>query len=236
MTDSSKAKIYLSDERGLDEGGLFRSFQTFNFEKFFNEYKTPFRELYVLNDETLAGGSSVTMKVQEDSSIILLPVVGAIDYKDSSGNETMVNVGEIQITDLPKGSDFKLVNPYEDDLINYLQLRVRKSSAAMTTVPRVMQVELVKNKNSLVKIETALSHVFQLSVGQFRGREEAVYQLKDPHSGLFVFVIEGAFEVQGRLLHSRDGLGFWDLAGSLELEALSTEAIVLLMEMPSMFL
>jgi len=42
------------------------------------------------------------------------------------------------------------------------------------------------------------------------------------------FVIQEAFEVQGRLLHARDGLGLWDDTNLIKLEALSNDAIVLL--------
>ena len=68
-------------------------------------------------------------------------------------------------------------------------------------------------------------------IGQFDGREEAVYTLKDPKNGAFIFVIEGAFEVQNRLLESRDSLALWSV-GNLELEALSNNALILLLEIP----
>ncbi len=45
---------------------------------------------------------------------------------------------------------------------------------------------------------------------------------------------QGAFEVQGRLLHARNGLGLWDDTNLLELEALSNDAIVLLVELGEM--
>ena len=44
-----------------------------------------------------------------------------------------------------------------------------------------------------------------------------------------VFVIHGAFEVENRLLESRDGLAIWN-TDRIELEALSNEAILLLLE------
>ena len=46
-----------------------------------------------------------------------------------------------------------------------------------------------------------------------------------------MFVIEGAFEVQGTLLHARDGLALWG-TDKLEKEALSNDAIILLIELP----
>jgi quercetin 2,3-dioxygenase len=43
-----------------------------------------------------------------------------------------------------------------------------------------------------------------VSIGKFKGREEAVYTLADASNRLFLFVIEGAFEMHGRLMHPRD--------------------------------
>jgi redox-sensitive bicupin YhaK (pirin superfamily) len=42
-------------------------------------------------------------------------------------------------------------------------------------------------------------------------------------------VIEGAFEVQDRLLHAKDGLAVWD-TNEIDFEALSNDAILLLWE------
>lgn len=44
-------------------------------------------------------------------------------------------------------------------------------------------------------------------------------------------MLEGAFEVQGTLLHARDGLALWE-TDEVEMEALSNDAIILLVELP----
>ena len=72
---------------------------------------------------------------------------------------------------------------------------------------------------------------FTVSIGKFSGRGETIYKLPNRNSGLFAFVIEGAFEVEGRLLHARDGLTLWETEEA-EMEALSNDAIVLLIELP----
>ena len=50
-----------------------------------------------------------------------------------------------------------------------------------------------------------------------------------PGGDEFVFIIEGAFEVQNRLLEARDGLSLWNLS-KLEFEALSNDAILMIIE------
>lgn len=99
------------------------------------------------------------------------------------------------------------------------------------SVPLILDFDLVGNKNKLVNIVNASERFLKVSIGQFTGREEALYTLNDFNNSLFVFIIEGAFEVQGRLLQPRDGLALWDVEEPVDLEALSNEAIIVLIEM-----
>jgi hypothetical protein len=62
-----------------------------------------------------------------------------------------------------------------------------------------------------------------------KGRQEDIYHLKNPDHGLFVIFIEGAFEVQNRLMEARDGLSLQN-PGKLEFESLSNDAIILIIE------
>jgi len=125
MTTQSKAKIFLADERGLNETRWFRSRNTFNFGKYFSEHKYPLGNLYVLNDDALDGGKSFTMLVEEKSYVILLPAVGVISYTDSSGYDKLVAAGQALIVLHDKGSEFKISNPFKDELVNYLQIWLR---------------------------------------------------------------------------------------------------------------
>src|ERR1700733_14203157 len=103
MIQQSKAKIFLAEDRGIHETNHVRSLHTFNFGNYFNQYKTSFKEIYVVNDDTLAAGKSFKALVQQYSYIILLPVVGAILYKDSLGNKSIIAAGQLQITNISKG-------------------------------------------------------------------------------------------------------------------------------------
>ncbi|SRR5258706_5233080 len=232
MKLQSKAKIFLADERGCNETDWFRSYQTFNFGKYFNEHKHPFADLYVLNDETIAGGHSITSQVEEDSYQLLLPVVGTVVCKINQGNETKVNTGQLKIFKLPKGAIVKLLNCYQSDLINFIQIRIRADLTERNGVNQLFNFNLYENKNHLISITGSITAAAKnpiVSIGKFDGRKEAVYKLKNEQNNLFVFVIEGVFEVQGRLLHSKDGLGLWNDSTDVELEALSNDAIVLMM-------
>lgn len=228
MLDNSQGKMFLAAERGHTETDWFRSYNTFNFGNYRHEHKTPFGPLYVFNDDTLAGGKKISLLVEEDSTIILLPTVGAIIFVDSLGHESMIEAGQAQVYTAKKDTSILIGNPYDDELINFLQIWIRQP-AAVQSESLLTSFDLVHNKNKLVEINKTGSF-YKSFIGKFRGREEAVHTL-DPDNGLFVFVLEGAFEVQYRLLETRDSLALWNIQ-KVELEALSNEAIILLLEIP----
>ena len=59
MLPQSKAKIFLSKDRGVTEHKWIRSYHTFNFGNYQNEDKAPFETLYALNDTVLAGNKNI---------------------------------------------------------------------------------------------------------------------------------------------------------------------------------
>ena len=230
MVQQNKGKIFLAEERGLNQMEWFRSYNTFNFGRYQQEHKTPFGPLYVLNDDTLAGGESISMTVEADSEILLVPVVGAISYNDSRGNSMIIEAGECQLYATPKDTTIHIGNLYKDELINFLQIWFYRSAIEEDLGPQLIPFDIVNYKNQVVPIPTGGSS-YKYAIGKYAGREESIYHLQNAGNGLFVFVIQGAFEVQYRLLHARDGLALWE-ANEVEWEALSNDAILLVMEMP----
>lgn len=238
MISQSKGKIYLTEERGHSELDWFRSYNTFNFGKYYNEHKMPFGALYVLNEDTLAGGRGVTMAVEEDSDIILIPTTGDIQCNNNNGVTSVIKAGQVLHFSSGANTTFTVTNPFETELVSFLQIWLRTQYAAITTIPRIFSFDIERGRNNLSTILQQPSHPvpgdsspYTISLGKFDGREEATHTLASLHNGLFVFVIEGTFEVQHRLLHTGDGLALWDI-NAVELEALSNDAVILVLEVP----
>ena len=235
MNQQLKAKIFLADERVCIETERYRSYKTFSSVNDGNRNKQPFDDLYVLDDNTLAPGSSVNATMEESSYVFLLPVVGVVSYRDSFCNTGTVTAGQLKVSFMEAGSIIGLQNPLENELINILQIRVKAVQSNAASKPIIINFDLDENKNKLIPLTSgfALPSSTQcplLSIGKFDGRKEGVYRMKDNNNRAFVFVIQGVFEVQGRLLHARDGLALWDVDSEIELEALSNDAIVVMIE------
>ena len=229
MVQQNKGKIFLAEERGHHERDWFRSYNTFNFGQYQQEHKTPFGPLYILNDDTLAGGKGITMATEADSLLLLIPVVGAITYSDNYGQTNTIEAGECPLYATPKDTLVQIGNPYQNELVNFLQIWFYTTGVEADNGPQIIPFDLVNKTNQLVPIP--VNSTYKFNIGKYKGREESSYKLSDTRNGLFAFVIQGAFEVQYRLLHPRDGLALWE-AESVEWEALSNEAILLVMEIP----
>lgn len=231
------AKIFLADQRGVQESSRYRSYHTFNFGSYNNEHRLPFGDLYIWNDDTIAAGLSISMKAEKNSCLVLLPVVGAVQYKDSLGNSQLVDTSQLQIVSLPEGASVELINPYKAGLVNFIQVWIEAGPFVGTTIPILIDFDLQRDKDKLLQLfpgrqKDRTTAKNNMSIGKFKGRQEAIYTLQQKNNKLFVFVIEGVFEVQGRLLHARDGLALWN-EDEVEFEALSNDAIIILLELAS---
>ena len=78
----TEAKIFLSERRGITQFEWFRSFHTFNFGNYFDENKLAFGAIKVFNENTLAPEKSMKMQVEAPTEILILPIVGDIEFKN----------------------------------------------------------------------------------------------------------------------------------------------------------
>ncbi|MGC4040581.1 MAG: hypothetical protein QM710_07315 [Flavobacterium sp.] len=223
MLPQNPSQIYKAGLRFHDEDETYRCLSVFNFGAYFDESRRPFGNLEIVNDETLAPRQTQSFSIAKNKNLILIPLVGTIDYHDGIGNQNDIGTEEIQVLKTTKPIAFQLRNPYETELINYLQIRI--SSVSEKDFFEKKQFDF-NRRNELFPLLESEGH--KISIGIFSGRSEGFYRLPK-ENGAFAFVINGAFEFQNRLLESRDALVIWDVS-EIEFEALSENAILLLIE------
>lgn len=218
--------MFMSAKRLQTATTTFRSFTTLQ------DKHEPFGSLYVLKDHTLAGEQSMKFIVEDDSQILLLPTIGTIVYQDTMKNETLIHSGQLQLHALQSGTEFMISNPYETQLVNFIQVWIKKPFRNLNRFSG-FEFDIDKNRNKLLFLGSKgwESEPLQgFCIGKFNGRGEAIHKLRSPKNGLFVFVLEGAFEVQHRLLETHDALALWNV-DEVEIEALSNNAILCMLEL-----
>lgn len=231
MLTQTEGKIFIAAGRHCSEHEGMRSYQTMGFGKSAAQSEG----LYHVSEDTLGGAKSWVGWMETASELILIPTVGAIIVSDSSGREVFVEAGKLLRQPMPKGTTFEIRNPYKSELVNYLQLRIASEGrgrieyvpVALATACNKLQPLLSRNlqNNNRRSLQ-------QLSIGVFDGRSEITYQPRIAGNTVFFFVLEGAFEIQYRLLERRDGLLLFQ-PGDVAIEALSNNALLLAIEYKS---
>ncbi|MBO9638112.1 MAG: pirin [Siphonobacter aquaeclarae] len=215
MTTVEEARIFLADRRGVSQSEAFRSYHLLAFGDYREAGREPFGVLQALNDDTLAPGISRKMEPAAGMEVLLLPVAGSLAYTDASGREYLLEPGDA--ARVSPGS-YTVRNPYDTGLINFLQIWRSAAPPASKTI-----VFDLSKKNTLHDLSIGRFW----GIGQYEGRQEGT--CRPGSSRVFVYVLEGVFEVQDRLLHPRDGLALTG-AETIGWEALSDNAILLLIE------
>jgi quercetin 2,3-dioxygenase len=233
MSKKAKAKIFLAQERGLNGTSSFSSSAIFNFGQFFHEHKQPFGNIYLVNDDSLDAGVSLEATIEKKSYLVLLPVMGAIAVKDAAGKDNLLAAGQLQIISSETDETIRISNPFKEGIVNFLQIGIKAGHTKITGADSISDYNINGNHDNMLKIspdEPGSSRLpFTIFIGKFNGRGETILPLKNKSQGAFAFVIEGAFEVQGRLLHAGDALALWDTT-EVEIEAFSNQAILLIIE------
>lgn len=241
MNTQTQAQIYLADQRGLSETAVFRSYHTFNFGTYRAEGREPFGPLCLLNEDTLRAGASLRMQVEQDTQVLLLPVNGSLEHcldlpngfpVDEESADRFLEPRQAGFLSLPAGTSYTVRNPYEQEYIDFLQIWINSPGQGSLSAPAFQHLDVDLNqKNTLLPLfkPTAQHAEIRGYIGQFDGRQDNVYEV-DSAGGVYVFVLQGAFEVANRLLHANDGLSLRDVPDHrVEFEALSNDAILILL-------
>ena len=224
-------KIFLAAQRGLLETTNFRRYCTFQFGAYTHEHKAPFGSLLAMNEETLAGGQAVALPATTAACVLVLPLLGAVQAGTSGIEAAQVEVEQIWVSTIAAGDSLCLHNPYEADLVSCLHIWVGVASGQRLASSQTLAFEAAQVTNQFLELLPGGVGLppCRVSLGQFAGRTEAEYHLRRPGAGFFAFVLAGAFEIEGRLLHANDGLALWDTQ-AVEVEALSNDALLLVLE------
>jgi hypothetical protein len=230
MKSESPAKIFNAALRGYKETPSYKCFYTFNFKDYQSEFRESFGQLLFLNDESLSPQECITYTHDEDTQVILLPIAGALCYRNGVHREELVQSEQIKVLEIKKGTSYTFTNPFDKKWIHYLHIGFKIAAPYWDYQPTPQQIKF-KRLNELVcfGLHKQMEDRPVGYIGIYQGRYEELYTLQDPSNGVFVYVINGAFEVQGRLLESRDGLSLWNTK-EIEFQALSNNAIILLLE------
>lgn len=206
--NNSNARIFLNYDRAevLQDG--YRGFQCY--PKKTGE-SSSFKQVETIFDESL--GSGKPKHYYHNKPILFIPLVGDI-VASIDGIERVCSPGCYFLA----SENVVIQNPYPNEVVNFLAVVYRDLSLNANCTFDFN----IEDKNLLHSVKIGQT---QLLIGQFDGRRKCVFKAKLKFQA-FGYVLGGAFEVEDRLLHERDGLWLHDI-NLIDFEALSTNAIII---------
>jgi hypothetical protein len=213
-----KTILHKADSRGKADHGWLNSHHTFSFASYHDPERVRFGLLRVLNDDIVQPGEGFGTHPHDNMEIISIPLKGALAHKDSTGNEHVINTGDVQIMSAGSGLYHSEYNASKKDEVNFLQIWVfpkerdiqpRYDQKSYKAEERKNKFQLVvapeKNSESLWINQDAYFSLVNLEKGK-----DISYNINKKGNSVYLFLIDGSINAAGEKLDKRDGMGIED--------------------------
>jgi redox-sensitive bicupin YhaK (pirin superfamily) len=231
-----KKIIHRSLERGIAEFGWLHSRHSFSFGHYYDPKKVNYGLLRVLNDDIVEPGEGFGTHPHDNMEIISIVLEGRLEHRDSMGNGSVINEGDVQVMSAGTGITHSEFNPSDTEKVNFLQLWIFPKERGIT--PRYDQKKFNIKENEVIKVVSGEKSNELLFINQdasvYRGKlmsdKEFTFKFDKKGYGAYLFVLEGSIILDGETLNKRDAAGISDAEQFLIKPETDTEFIIV--EMP----
>ena len=236
-----KYQIFKADERGGANHGWLNTKHSYSFANYFDQERIHFGALRVMNDDIVTGGMGFGKHPHDNMEIITIPTKGGLKHNDSMGTGSVIEAGDIQVMSAGTGVFHAEMNAYEDVTSEFFQIWIFPN--AQNVEPRYQQLSIrdFAKENELYQILSPnaddqgvwIHQNAWINQGKFIEDKEVKYSVHDVKQGVFLMVVEGEIEFDGKLLGRRDTVEITP-ENEIEFKALANSE-VLLIEVPLVF-
>lgn len=206
-------QIRRAAERGHFDHGWLDTRHTFSFADYHDEAFMGFRDLRVLNEDRVAPGQGFGTHAHRDMEIVSYVLEGQLAHKDSMGNGSVIAPGDVQYMSAGSGVRHGEFNASATEPVHFVQIWILPNARGLT--PRYAQKRFeAKDKEGRLRLVASGSGAdgsieIRQDVNLYAsllnpGRPVSLQVAPGRH--LWVQVLRGSAEVNGRLLSRGDGL------------------------------
>jgi hypothetical protein len=222
-----------SEDRGHANHGWLDTRHTFSFSSYRDPAHMGFRALRVLNDDRVAPGQGFGTHPHSDFEIISYVVEGALEHRDSMGNGSVIQAGDVQRMTAGTGVTHSEFNHSEAEDVRFLQIWVVPERRGLAPGYEQKRFDEDDKRDRLRLVVSPEGKEGSLRLHQdvnvyasALGAGKHVRHELDTGRHAWIQVIKGAIEVNGTRLDAGDGASSSDET-LLELRALEDSEFLL---------
>ena len=201
-----------AEERGRSRTDWLDSRHTFSFNRYYDPRYESFRNLRVINEDFVAPAAGFPPHSHRDMEIITYVTEGALEHRDSMGNNSVIRPGEVQRMSAGTGVTHSEYNPSPDAPVHLLQIWITPERGALPPSYEQREFSREEMRGRLRLIASRGGRDDSVNVHQdvevysaiLNEGEENSYELKLGRHA-WVQVAKGSLSLNGDVLGAGDG-------------------------------
>lgn len=222
-----------SEERGFADHGWLKSRHTFSFANYYDPKHMGFKNLRVINEDRIAGGTGFGAHPHQDMEIISYVVEGALEHKDSMGTVAVIKPGEVQRMSAGTGVIHSEYNALRDKETHFFQIWIMPNERGVKPGYGQKSFEAELNSKKLVLVVSndgrdgsiSIRQDADMYVSRLKAGDKIDFNVRKGR-GVWIQVIKGNLTVGDKVLDTGDAYSTQD-AQSLNISASQDSEIIL---------
>lgn len=204
-------KIRRRNDRKYFDHGWLKTYHTFSFGSYYDPHFMGFRDLRVINEDRVDPKRGFPLHDHQDMEIISLVLEGQLTHQDSTGNQSVLKPGEIQVMSAGKGIEHSEGNPQADHYTHFYQIWIVPDTKGVA--PKYQQAHLPKKHNQWGLIASKDGKEHSLKIQQDTNlyylsleKGEKIEKILKPERYGWLQLLNGELSFNKEILHPGDGV------------------------------